>query len=374
MIPYLLHHFDPFFNHQAVRPVQDETTGAVNWFNLGYVQNVFKGQLLAEIVDGESVPRPDLRFVLQEAVLPMGPGTCVDPANPARLLAAFDGYVLYENGLISVHDTLNVRTHVDFHTGNVYFVGILVLHMDLRAGFNVHGRSVVIRGMVEGGRVRADESLVVRGGVRGGSNNSCRVSAQKIVRVGFCEKAELRSSGTILVDRFAMHSTLYSVGPIIVEGKAMGGLMQARQKVFVRDSLGNMAGIPTRIYLGYDPFIISRFDRCNQRLDQINEKLVHLEAVAGHLPPDTNELTCKLAQTRYRHDRNMALRDVLRQRLAEDEKQLDGCRLVVLGTVYPGVEISIGHSIYVVEKPLDKVAFTLRDGRVEVAEAVHPYY
>lgn len=352
----------------------NDATGTTDWFRLGYVQNVARDQLLAEIVAAESVADPDTRFILAEAVLPAGPETRIDPENPARLLATCDGYVLYENGLISVHDTLNVRTHVDFHTGNVFFVGILVLHKDLRAGFAIHGRSVVIRGMVEGGTVKADESLVVCGGVKGGVSNSCRASANKIVRVGFCEKAELRSRGTILVDRFVMHSSLYAVGAIIVEGKVIGGLMQARRNAFVRGSLGNSAGISTKIFLGYDPFIIHQFERCNARLDALNEKLVHFESVAGHLPPETNELTRKLARTRRIHTRLMTLRDSLRARLAEDEQHLADCRLVVLGKVFTGVEVSIGHNVFMVDSPMSNVAFSLENGRVIVTKAAHPYY
>jgi uncharacterized protein (DUF342 family) len=62
-------------------------------------------------------------------------------------------------------------------------------------------------------------------------------------------------------------------------------------------------------------------------------------------------------------------RDHLWTALLEDESQARTCRLVVPGTVYPGVEVSIGKSSLIVDTIRSNVVFRLRDEFV----AILPY-
>ncbi len=369
MVYYLYHHFDPFFDHKAVKPVKDPVTGVSSWYSLGYVQNVLQGQCLAEVITPASVAEPDTRWLVQEPRLPQGVGTVVDPQNPCRLLAAYSGYVLYIDNLICVQSTLNIRTHVDFHTGHVHFVGDLVLHKNLRSGFKIHGRSVTVKGMIEGGCAFSDSSLDVSGGVRSGPSNICVVQAKGAIAVDFCEKATLRSAGAITVQRFILDATLEACDTITIGDRAIGGALHARQHILIKGDLGNAAGTATPVFLGYDPLIIRRLDRCNRRLAVFEEKLMHLKAIAGHLPQNANENTRKLAHITYLYKKNIRLQRELHTRLAENQKSLVDCRLVVLGKVMPGVTVSIGSIAYSVRQPLENVTFFLCDGQVNVSQA-----
>ena len=49
---YLLHYFDPDFSHLKLTPEQ-RADGSAELRNLGYVQNVVAGQVLAEVLDME---------------------------------------------------------------------------------------------------------------------------------------------------------------------------------------------------------------------------------------------------------------------------------------------------------------------------------
>ncbi|MDR2745762.1 MAG: DUF342 domain-containing protein, partial [Desulfovibrio sp.] len=55
----------------------------------------------------------------------------------------------------------------------------------------------------------------------------------------------------------------------------------------------------------------------------------------------------------------MRRRDTLWSRLHMDEKQAGLCCLSVPGTVYPGVEISIGRAYMLVERAYQNVCFRL---------------
>ena len=63
---YLKHFFNPDLHHLNLKPCSEiaEASGS-NLYNLGYVQNVIKGQVLAEVVPlSEAGPNPDPRFIL----------------------------------------------------------------------------------------------------------------------------------------------------------------------------------------------------------------------------------------------------------------------------------------------------------------------
>lgn len=368
MSAYLQHYFDADFDHLNVKPCVNRF-GETDCYNLGYVQNVLAGQVLAALLPEEAVEHPDPRFLLEEPVLPQGPNTRIDPAHPEYLLAAVNGYVYYDQDKIAVKKLLNVRSDVDFHTGNISFVGDMTLHKDLKAGFEVQGNNIFIKGMVEGGVVRARKNLRVLGGVKGGAGNRCLVSSGQDLRAAFTEKAELRSQRFLYIDRFAMHSSLYATENLDVAGKCIGGICRVGRRMTVRSDLGNMAGVSTKVFLGYNPLSVRELERCEERILELSERINHYAAVAGHLDPDTNETARTLAFARKQRAHLNLLRESLLRELAVDEAKLEETRLVVLGKVYPGVEISIGQIRFPVRQELYHVVFRVEARQIQVDDA-----
>lgn len=360
---YLQHYFDPDFNHLALHPTQ-RGQGQTDRYNLGYVQNVSKGQILAEILPLENVKEPIPRFIIKEPVLPAGINTRIDPAYPNYLLADVNGYVFYHEEKIVVKRLLNVRSDVDFHTGNIFFVGDAVIHKDVKAGFAVQANNILINGIVEGGEIRARKDLKIDGGARGGANNRCLLDSGGGLRVAFVEKAELRAKSKMVIDRFCVHSSLYAAGDLVVNELVTGGTSQVARYMLVKGNLGNKAGVPTRIFLGYSPFVIRELEQCDKRLTALTERINQYRAVVGHLPPDSNELTRKLASAQEKRQKLLKLRESFWKTLHRDETQTNTCRLIVLGTVYPGVEVSIGRSFFMVDEALRSVYFRLQDDEI----------
>lgn len=360
---YLQHYFDPHFDYQSLRPVPSGQ-GETDCYNLGYVQNVIKGQILAELLPLEEVENPLPRFILEDGVLPQGANTRIDPEHPQYLLADANGYVFYYQDKIAVKRLLNVRTDVSFQTGNIFFVGDTVVHKDVKAGFSVQANNVLVHGIVEGGEVRARKDLKVEGGARGGAGNRCLLDSGGSLQVSFAEKIEMRSRGKLLVDNFSAHSSIYVAGDLIIEGMLLGGSCHAARHVFVKGNVGNRTGAPTNVQLGYDPHLMRRKQQFEKRLDALTERISHYEAVVGHLPPDANELTRKLEAARKKRQMLLNLHDILSQAIQQEEAMASGCRFIVKGTVFPGVEISIGRAVYKVGAPMDGVYFRLENDEV----------
>lgn len=358
---YLRHFFNPDYDHQKAKPggglgVDEEA----DVYSLGYAQNVIPGQILAEIVPLDQLDeKPDPRFIRDSPDLPMGANTRVDPAYPRYLLSDSKGYVFYNNGKITVKGLLNVRQDVSFHTGNIFFVGDMAVHGSVRPGFSVEANNVRIHGLVEGGIVRARRDLIVDGGARGGSGQHGMLSSGGKLLSPYLEKIEARSRGHMVLEKYCLYSTIYAGANMVVRGQLYGSTVNAYGSVHIGEQLGNRAATPTRVYLGYDPLAIRQLEKIDAIIAQLSQSITHLKTVAGHLPPDTNDTTRKLARFTANKDKLLARRSDIWSRLNLDDAALQNCRLMVAGKVYPGVEISIGRAFMMVERPYQNVQFRL---------------
>ena len=238
---YLKHFFNPDLHHLNLKPCSEiaEASGS-NLYNLGYVQNVIKGQVLAEVVPlSEAGPNPDPRFILESSEPPLGFNTVVDPAHPQYILAAVNGYVFYSEGRITVKHLLNVRQDVSFQTGNIHFVGDMCVHGSVRAGFSVHANNVRIMGMVEGGSVDARQDLVIDVGARGGTGEHCVLEARGKILSPFLEKVEVRSRSHVITEKYCLYCTAYVGGNLVVRESLYGTTANAYGSVFVGKQLGD---------------------------------------------------------------------------------------------------------------------------------------
>lgn len=359
---YLEHYFNPDFNHQDLRPLENGS-GNVDLYNLGYVQNVSNGQILAEMKPLEQARDADGRFVREDPTLPEGPNTRVDPEHPNYLLAAANGYVFYYNDLISVKKQLNVRGNVDFHTGNIVFVNDVTVKGDVKAGFVVQGNNVLLEGMVEGGIVRSRKDMVISGGARGGPSNRCLVSAGNSLTLHFGEKAEVRARGRLVIHNFAAHCDIFSLGPVVVHDRLLGGLCQGQTLLYVKE-LGSLGGAETHVHMGYHPFAYRRLERVEFEIDALETRINHYTAVTRNAGPDKDDVRKKLDQTTSKLLVMQRVRSELKTRLERDEQYLKHCRVVVTGTVHPGAIISIGKATRYIEDPMKDVCFYYQDEEV----------
>lgn len=357
---YLRHYFNPDFDYLRPKPGIGEDGESSDLYSLGYVQNVIAGQLLAEVIPLEQAgAEPDPRFVLSRPVLPGGANTRVDPAYPNYLLSTSNGYVFYNNGKITVKRLLNVRQDVSFRTGNIFFVGDMAVHGSVRSGFSVQANNLRIMGMVEGGVARARRDLMVDGGARGGAGQHCLLDAGDKLLTPFLEKIEARARGNMVVEKYCLYSTVYAGANMVVREQVYGSTINAYGSVYVGRQLGNKAAISTKIYLGYDPLSIRQLEKIDKIISGLSQSITHLKAVAGHLPPDANEASRKLARLVEQRERIMKQRTELWSKLYLDENYMQNCRLMVPGKVYPGVEISVGRAFMLVERPYESVLFRL---------------
>ena len=363
-MPYYLHHyFDPYFDFQNLKPREIEG-GRVDHYNLGYVQNVIYGQVIAEWkeIAPEEVDQYDQNFIYDQKKFPIGPNCAVNPQNENQLIATANGYVFYYDGKIAVKTVLNVRRDVDFHTGNIYFVGDMIVHGTVRSAFEIRANNIRVKGLVEGARVEAGGSIVIEGGIKGANQGKIKVGEN--LRTPFCEMAELVVHKKLIIDGLCLHSTLYIGNYIMIKGKLMGGNVCSSGLVYVEKQLGGGMGTKTSLILGYDALLYREVLEIEQSLYDLEKDIAHLKALVQKGDEYEEEYGQKLQLAEKKFEIYKKKKDDLWSKIESDFNKK--AKVVCPGEVRPGVEIKMGSALYKVDDFMRDVCFYLDRDEIKV--------
>ncbi len=367
-MPFLLkHHFDPNLDQASLKP-EEQDDGSVDHYELNFVQNVEAGSVIAEWVeldgtDGET----DHRFISMDKVFPAGKGTGIKKKEPNNLYAAVSGCVSYLDDKIVVKQTLELPDDVDFHTGNINFIGDLTVGGSVKSGFVVQGRNVTILGQVEGARVEALQDLSCPGGIKGAKEGF--VEAGRSVKLAFCEFALLKAGSDILVKGSLMHSDVYAGERLAVGGRLTGGTIYCHEYVYVGEQLGGGLGTDTTLVLGYDPTLLYADAQYNRRIRKLHADIGLFEKLLDKNDEHVEEFTQKLEASNRELELVKLLKFKLWEGLQESER-VENCKVLVPGKVNPGVEISIGSAYLKVDDFLEDVYFYYENGEVKIGTSV----
>jgi Predicted polymerase, most proteins contain PALM domain, HD hydrolase domain and Zn-ribbon domain len=362
------------------KPVEQED-GTVNFKELTKLRNVKKGQLIAEripaesgipgkAVNGETIPAKDGK----EARFRVGKNVVVNPEHTA-MYAVIDGMVAKtEREKINVFPVYEVNGDVDYKTGNIDFVGTVVIRGNVLTGFRVKaGGDIRIIGGVEGAEIEAEGSVEISGGIMAG--NKGFVKTGRNVRCSFIQDANVFAGEDIIVSQSIMHSNIRAARSVIcygAKGLIVGGSVQAGEIVKAR-TIGNTLSTATSIEVGVAPELRAELNqlRSQQRqqsesLDKTNKALALLDqmAAAGQLSGDKLLMRSKLATTKRQTVEEM---EIVKERILEIEKLLEdteNARVEAVGTIYGGTRIVIGRYTRFVKEPCSRVYFKLADGEI----------
>jgi uncharacterized protein (DUF342 family) len=362
MAYYLRHFFDPGFDHMHLKPRQREN-GTVDHLDLGYVQNVVREQVVAqwEEVSEEEAERLPSRWVAEAPRNVAGDNCAMNPADPAQVVALKNGYVYYLDGLIAVKGLLNVRRNVDYHTGNVAFVGDVVLHGSVRTGFAVRANNVRAKDIIEGAEIKAMESVLCETGIKGAGR--ALVEAGLSLKAAFCENATLKARQNVVVEGACLHSHIYAGHKFATRGRLTGGAVYCYEYAFIGGQLGGGIGAQTQVMAGYDPMRLYEDQRFNALILETRENMAELRSRLGASPDADREIQDDLKRAERRLGLLYERKSRLWERISATEI-LDTSRIMVQGKVHPGVEISIGPAWYKVDDYLEDVKFSLKDREI----------
>jgi len=368
--------------HQQGGPKMDDK-GNVDYFDLGMINNVKAGQMLAQrkpptegtagydVFGNEIQPRrgKDVRLL-------RGSNAVIDQAETS-IYSVIDGHVSLQGNKICVNPVFQVNGDVDYGTGNIDFIGNVIISGNIASGFKVKaGGDIEVGGFIEGAEVEAGGSVIVKGGVAGGTKG--KVTAGQNVMARFAENSRIEAGGDILIKEAIMQSNIKAGGSVRVSSNKaiiVGGLIQATHEVEAR-VLGSQLATQTIIEVGVNPAHRDEYhdlvrirtekkkimDNLNQNLQAFQRSGIAMENLSEKKRADLIKML-DYFKSLHQELTQMEKRVV---QLESEFQRTQNAKVKVLEVAFPGVRISIGQAIYIVNDMLKYCEFVIDRGEVRM--------
>lgn len=253
--------------------------GSVDYRDLGLVVNVQQNDIICEITyetQGEKgmnvfgqeiIPAPG-----KSPIVPQGANTVLS-ADKTKLFASESGNLIFKGGNFSVETTFTIHEDVCVATGNINFLGDVVINGSVQEGFTVTaGKSITVKGMVTGAVLSAQGDITVKNGVF----NSTLASMGNI-NIGFGENDTIAAKGNLT-------STSLIGCKIKIEGsldctKKPGALVGGECSVmgnFTVAQLGHKNYIHTVVSIGSITNLVMEKDALEKQCAEIDETIAKI--------------------------------------------------------------------------------------------------
>ncbi len=151
--------------------LKEDYNGRVDYKNIGAVEAVTKGELLAVKIDGKT--GEDGINVKGEAIkhkaakrITFRAGNGCELVEGNKIIASIDGKPCVKNGVFYVNQVYEINSDVNLKTGNVDFAGDISIHGAVTEGMKVKaGNTVIIDKNVESAEIIGKGDIIIKGNV-----------------------------------------------------------------------------------------------------------------------------------------------------------------------------------------------------------------
>ncbi|HEY3276634.1 MAG TPA: FapA family protein [Syntrophorhabdaceae bacterium] len=291
----------------------------------------------------------------------------------AQVLANIDGQPILRDRTLTVEPVLDIKSDIDFDTGNIDFAGSLIIHGTITAGFSVKAtENIDISGVVEDAHVEAGGNVLIKGGIQGGNKGIIRAGGN--VSALFVQYGTIEAGRDILIGD-VLHSTLSAGDRIFVltgKGRILGGKVSA-QNLIEAKSIGSESNVRTELRVGYKPKEKKRLDDKKKERSEREASLVEVRKGLRVLEQQRRENT--LSETKevlYRKllsaSEELANRiEELREEITDLEKSIEkGAKpeIKVSRVIYANVGIVVGNLSFESRSEITCSALREQEGQI----------
>lgn len=360
------------------RPEEKED-GSVDFKNLNFFTIVQEGDVLAEKIPA-TLPVPGTDVLGNEIsgkpgkdiMAPLGKN--VQLVDGTMIVSKIAGQLLIANNKINVVPVLEIKEDVDVSTGNINFIGDVIVRGSVQPGFEVKADgNVEIFGTVSGSTVEG-RNVIIKMGIQGMHRGY--VKAKENVIAKFIENATVHAGIDIVVSDVVLHSRISAGKKVLIEGKRgliVGGTTTAGELIRAKVVGSQMATI-TALEVGVNPMLREEYQQIRGEMKKISstvektqKALIILRSMdQSTMPPDKREMLLKLTKAQF-HLAGQS--ETMRNRMAAIEAEFDSMRegqIKVADSVYPGVKIVIGTLLKPVSEVMKFVSLYAEGGEIKI--------
>jgi len=268
---------------------------------------------------------------------------------------------------LQIQNTFTVKGDISNATGNINFVGNLIVNGNVLAGFAAQASgNITINGSVEDATVVAGGNIVITEGINGGGQG--KVQAGGFIKTKYIQSGVVTAGGDI-ESTFIQHSNIQSNSNINVvgnRGRLTGGRAVARNTINAMFVGGANNVIPTTLEVGNSPATAERHRQLDKQIGTVSNQINSLQpGIAtlermekeGALNADKKEMLVQAKAAFQQLSQNLMEMQSEMAAVIEEQSSLGYGTVNIKGSIYPGVRIIIGSEQMLLENQYDYTSF-----------------
>jgi len=380
-----------FETDQTKVRLKEGSNGRVDFKELNIIQNVQQGDELAvkmpaeKGIEGRTVTNKVIPSRNgKDIVLPLGKNVHVGD-DGVTIISDINGQVILAGGKINVEPVYNVQGNVNIKTGNIIFLGTVIVSGNVEDGYSVKAAgNIEVKGTVEKAELDAEGDIIVHQGINGKSD--VMIHTGKSLWARFVENAHVEAGNMVVVSDGIINSQIDAYKRIICNGKRasiVGGRLRATEEINAKSIGSPTSGTETICEVGFDPKSKEQLEilelkkaEMEKQLEEVQlniQTLVNIKKQRKILPEEKEVYLHELM------DRRQQLTDDLgknKKEIEEIQTFLNSLknrgRVSASSKVYPGVKIFIKDAREDVRNEYRAVTFILEDGLIRVTKYEEP--
>lgn len=371
---------DYFFNTVITRKPKMNEDGSVDFHQLELINHINTGDVLAKLTPmNPGKPGLDVcgRIIRQKPVhnrmLKHGAKTHLTD-DGLQLISEVNGHVYLSGDKIMVSDVYEIRSDIDLATGDVDYLGSVMIRGNVRTGFTVRCKGTIfVEGVVEGATLIADGGIVLSRGMQGMNRGKLITNGDVVAK--FIENATVECDGSVTAEAI-LHSKIYAGKEINVTGKrglVTGGELHSGVEIRVKNA-GSTMGTNTVLEVGVDPKTVIEYHKLEKAIQDKNNEIYKLnqliELFHKKYPqqiPQDKLLTYATTKRTYEISRSELENSMERFNYLESLiNNNDKGSITVEKMVYSGCKIVISNVIYYVRSEMFCKRFVKEDVDIKI--------
>ena len=380
-----------FETDQSKIRLREDSKGRIDFKDINIIKNVVEKQPLARkmppeqgttgrTVTGKVIPARNGKDI----PLPIGKNVHVGD-DGETIIADINGQVVVAGGKINVEPIYTVNGDVNLKTGNIIFLGTVVINGNVEDGFSVKAAgNIEVNGTVEKAELDAEGDIIVHQGITGKGVGIVR--AGRSIWARFIENTIVESGNMVVVSDGIINSQVDANKRIVCRGKRahiVGGRLRASEEINAKSLGSPTSGTETICEVGIDPksklqldTLIAKRVEMEKRFDEVQlniQTLINIKKQRKSLPEEKEIYMGELM------DKRQILLSDLHRNKEETEKIQEflnaiktRSRISASAKVYPGVKIIIKDAINDVRTEYRAVTFILENNLIRVTKYEEP--
>ncbi|MBP2240154.1 uncharacterized protein (DUF342 family) [Cytobacillus eiseniae] len=348
-----------------------------NFRNVIEIPSVTSGQVLASIypptpgtsgtdVFGHVIPAKN------GMPLKIRPGKNVI-LNGTKFYSTSDGQLSLTSKLISVNPVYEVQGDLDLKTGNINFIGNVVIRGNVPSGYEViAGGDVKIFGLVEGAIIRSDGNIIISGGVSGGNKGS--LFAIGNIQAAYLNQANVESKQDIFVNNSILHSEVKAAGSIFCENAlVIGGRLTAGKSIHIKE-VGNRLFTKTTLRAGVDDSVIEResalqknkieLNATFEKLMMIENKLLRIGKAKGMLTAEQKSIILMQRESKNKITQQLKEIDEELEIINNEQSERNNSCIHIYKTAYPNTIFQFGKYAIQLQKSQSSSKYSISNSEI----------